>query len=146
MIVGQRRGHRLLGAGGGGRLCAGQNPAAHRGGGQRGTIVQYLLSDAGADGLWPRVKPCLNEGDALFFSHGFSIVYKDQTGIVAPPDIDVILVAPKGSGRTVRTNFLDGSGINSSFAVFQDFYRPGLGADPCHGHRHRLRVPLPHHL
>jgi ketol-acid reductoisomerase len=87
---------------------------------RRGTIIQFLLSDAGQVAQWPKVKECLNAGDALFFSHGFGAVYKDQTGIVPPPDIDVILVAPKGSGRTVRTNFLDGSGINSSYAVFQD--------------------------
>ena len=88
---------------------------------QRGTIVQYLLSDAGQVAKWPQIKECLNEGDALYFSHGFSIAYKEQTGIVPPENIDVILVAPKGSGRTVRTNFLNGSGINSSFAVHQDF-------------------------
>jgi ketol-acid reductoisomerase len=88
---------------------------------RQGTVVQYLLSDAGQMALWPQVKPCLNEGDALYFSHGFSVVYKDQTGIVPPANVDVILVAPKGSGRTVRTNFLAGSGINSSFAVHQDF-------------------------
>jgi len=86
----------------------------------RATIIQYLISDAGQVALWPEIKTCLNKGDALYFSHGFSITYKDQTGVVPPPDVDVILVAPKGSGRTVRTNFLAGSGINSSYAVFQD--------------------------
>ncbi len=88
---------------------------------KKGTVVQFLLSDAGQVATWPNIKKCLNEGDALYFSHGFSIVYTDQTNIVPPGNIDVILVAPKGSGRTVRTNFLDGSGINSSFAVHQDF-------------------------
>ena len=88
---------------------------------RRGTIIQYLLSDAGQVARWPVVKKCLNEGNALYFSHGFSIAYKDQTDIVPPDNVDVILVAPKGSGRTVRTNFLDGSGINSSFAIHQDF-------------------------
>jgi len=88
---------------------------------KRGTIIMYLLSDAGQVATWNTVKANLNDGDALYFSHGFSIVYKDQTGIIPPDNIDVILVAPKGSGRTVRTNFLDGSGINSSFAVFQDY-------------------------
>jgi ketol-acid reductoisomerase len=88
---------------------------------QNATIVQFLLSDAGQVATWPKIKKCLNEGDALYFSHGFGIVYKDQTSIVPPDNVDVILVAPKGSGRTVRTNFLDGSGINSSFAVKQDF-------------------------
>jgi len=86
----------------------------------RATLIQYLVSDAGQVALWPEIKGCLNKGDALYFSHGFSITYKDQTGVVPPPDVDVILVAPKGSGRTVRTNFLAGSGINSSYAVFQD--------------------------
>ena len=87
----------------------------------KGTVVQFLLSDAGQVTTWPTVKQYLNEGDALYFSHGFSIVYREQTGIVPPENVDVILVAPKGSGRTVRTNFLDGSGINSSYAVHQDF-------------------------
>jgi ketol-acid reductoisomerase len=88
---------------------------------QRATIIQFLLSDAGQVATWPRIKTCLNEGDALYFSHGFGIVYKEQTSIVPPDNVDVVLVAPKGSGRTVRTNFLDGSGINSSYAVHQDF-------------------------
>ncbi len=87
---------------------------------KKATVIQYLLSDAGQVATWDKVKACLNPGDALYFSHGFGIVYKDQTGIIPPKDVDVILAAPKGSGRTVRTNFLDGSGINSSFAVFQD--------------------------
>ena len=87
----------------------------------KGTVIQFLLSDAGQVATWPRIKKCLNDGDALYFSHGFSIVYNEQTGIVPPENIDVILVAPKGSGRTVRTNFLDGSGINSSFAIFKDY-------------------------
>jgi ketol-acid reductoisomerase len=88
---------------------------------QRGTMIQYLVSDAGQKLLWPEIKECLNPGDALYFSHGFSIVYKDQTGVVPPENVDVVLVAPKGSGRSVRANFLDGSGINSSYAVFQDY-------------------------
>ena len=87
---------------------------------RRGTILQYMLSDAGQKALWPKLKPHLTKGKALYFSHGFSIVYKEQTGVIPPADIDVILVAPKGAGRTVRRNYLAGSGINSSFAVFQD--------------------------
>jgi len=88
---------------------------------KRGTMILYLLSDAGQVATWNTVKANLNQGDALYFSHGFSIVYKEQTGIIPPENVDVIMVAPKGSGRTVRTNFLDGSGINSSFAIHQDF-------------------------
>jgi len=87
----------------------------------KGTIIQYLLSDAAQMLLWPTVKGCLNEGDALYFSHGFSIVYKEQTTVVPPENVDVILVAPKGSGTSVRRNFLAGSGINSSYAVAQDY-------------------------
>src|SRR5438067_9493426 len=87
---------------------------------KRGTIVQYLLSDAGQKEQWPKLKPLLTKGKALYFSHGFSIVYGDQTGVVPSKDIDVILVAPKGSGTTVRRHFLEGRGINASFAVHQD--------------------------
>ncbi len=87
---------------------------------RRGTIMQYLLSDAGQKEQWPRLKPHLTAGKALYFSHGFSIVYSDQTGVVPPKDIDVILVAPKGSGTTVRRLFLEGKGINASYAVHQD--------------------------
>ncbi len=86
----------------------------------RGTVIQYLLSDAGQKDFWPKLKPHLTKGKALYFSHGFSIVYHEQTGVVPPKDIDVILVAPKGSGTTVRRLFLQGKGINASFAVFQD--------------------------
>jgi len=88
---------------------------------KKATIIQYLLSDAGQVTTWPSIKACLDEGNALYFSHGFGIVFKDQTKIIPPQNVDVILVAPKGSGRNVRLNFLDGSGINSSYAVFQDF-------------------------
>ncbi|MGE5262409.1 MAG: ketol-acid reductoisomerase, partial [Acidobacteriota bacterium] len=70
--------------------------------------------------MWPKIKPCLKKGDALYFSHGFGIVYKDQTGIVPPDFVDVVLVAPKGSGTSVRANFLNGSGINASYAIHQD--------------------------
>jgi ketol-acid reductoisomerase len=87
---------------------------------RRGTVIQYLLSDAGQKEQWPRLKPHLTAGKALYFSHGFSIAYSDQTGVVPPKDIDVILVAPKGSGTSVRRLFLEGKGINASFAVHQD--------------------------
>lgn len=88
---------------------------------RQGTVIQYLVSDAGQKLMWPKIKLCLDKGKALYFSHGFSIVYKEQTGIIPPDYVDVILVAPKGSGTSVRANFLSGSGINSSFAVEQDY-------------------------
>ena len=87
---------------------------------ERSTLVMYLLSDAGQGQQWPNIKPHFKPGDALCFSHGFALTYSDQTGVVPPPDIDVILVAPKGSGTTVRRLFLEGRGINSSYAVDQD--------------------------
>ena len=87
---------------------------------KRGQTVMYMLSDAGQKAAWPSIKPHLTKGKTLFFSHGFSVVYHDQTGVIPPKDIDVILVAPKGSGRTVRSLYLAGRGINSSVAVHQD--------------------------
>jgi ketol-acid reductoisomerase len=95
----------------------------------RGSILQYLLSDAGQKEQWPTLKPYLTKGKALYFSHGFSIVYKDQTGVIPTKDIDVILVAPKGSGTTVRRLFLEGKGINASYAIFQD--ATGRAVDRC---------------
>jgi len=87
---------------------------------ERGTVIQYLLSDAAQIALWPTVKKHLTKGKSLYFSHGFAITYKERTGIVPPADVDVIMVAPKGSGTSLRRMFLQGRGLNSSFAVFQD--------------------------
>ena len=86
----------------------------------RGTIIEYLLSDAGQIAVWPKIKKYLTPGKALYFSHGFGITYKERTGIIPPADIDVILVAPKGSGTSLRRMFLQGRGLNSSYAIFQD--------------------------
>lgn len=87
---------------------------------ERGTIVCMLLSDAAQIDQWPNIKKHLKAGDALYFSHGFAITYKERTGIIPPADIDVIMVAPKGSGTSLRTLFLEGRGLNSSYAVYQD--------------------------
>ncbi len=87
---------------------------------KRGTIIQMLVSDAAQRAIWPTVRENLSDGDALYFSHGFSIVYSDRTGVVPPDGVDVIMVAPKGSGTSVRRNFLSGAGINSSYAVGHD--------------------------
>jgi ketol-acid reductoisomerase len=88
---------------------------------EKGTIVQMLVSDAAQVMLWPKIVPHLKEGDAVYFSHGFAVVYRDQTGVVPPDFVDVMMVAPKGSGTSVRANFLAGTGINSSYAVHQDY-------------------------
>ena len=86
----------------------------------RATIIQYLLSDAGQIAVWPTIEKHLTPGKALYFSHGFGITYKERTGIVPPAGVDVILIAPKGSGTSLRRMFLQGRGLNSSYAVFQD--------------------------
>ena len=87
---------------------------------KRATIIQYLLSDAAQIEVWPRIKPYLTAGKALYFSHGFGITYKDRTHIIPPADIDVIMIAPKGSGTSLRRMFLQGRGLNSSYAIYQD--------------------------
>ena len=88
---------------------------------KKGDIIQFLLSDAGQIQAWPSVKNNLVEGDTLYFSHGFGIVFHSDTNIIPPKNVNVVLVAPKGSGLTVRNHFLEGRGINSSYAVFQDY-------------------------
>ena len=83
-------------------------------------VIEYLLSDAAQIEVWPKVKKHLTAGKTLYFSHGFAITYKERTGIVPPADVDVVLVAPKGSGTSLRRMFLQGRGLNSSYAIFQD--------------------------
>ena len=87
---------------------------------QKATVIEFLLSDAGQIAAWPIVKKHLTAGKCLYFSHGFAITYSDRTGIVPPADVDVVLVAPKGSGTSLRRLFLQGRGINSSYAIGQD--------------------------
>ena len=87
---------------------------------QKATIIQYLLSDAGQIAQWNTIKQHLTAGKALYFSHGFGVTYHEKTGIVPPSDVDVILVAPKGSGTSLRRMFVAGKGLNSSYAIYQD--------------------------
>ncbi len=88
---------------------------------KKATIIEYLLSDAGQKAFWPKLKKYLTRGKTLYFSHGFAITYAKYTKVIPPKDIDVVLVAPKGSGLSLRRNFLDSSGINSSYAVYQNY-------------------------
>ena len=87
---------------------------------KRGTVIEYLISDAAQIQQWPTVKKYLTPGKALYFSHGFAITYKDRTGVIPPADVAVIMVAPKGSGTSLRRLFVEGRGVNSSYAVYQD--------------------------
>ena len=120
VIVGQREGTRSWERAVADGWVPGQTLFGIEEAAERGTIIQYLLSDAGQIAVWPSIKKHLTPGKALYFSHGFGITYKERTGIVPPADVDVILIAPKGSGTSLRRMFLQGRGLNSSYAVFQD--------------------------
>jgi ketol-acid reductoisomerase len=120
VIVGQREGSKTYEKAVTDGWVPGENLFPVEEAAKRGTIKMFLLTDAGQKEMWPQIKGSFKKGDALYVSHGFSVVFKEQTGVIPPADIDVILVAPKGSGTSVRRNFVDGSGINSSFAIFQD--------------------------
>lgn len=123
VIVGQRKGHSYDKAVADGWV-PGKTLFSVEEAVQKGTIICMLLSDAGQISVWPTIKQYLKPGKTLYYSHGFAINWQDRTGVVPPKDIDVIMVAPKGSGTSLRTLFLEGSGINSSFAVYQDASRP----------------------
>ena len=120
VIVGQREGTRSWERAVADGWVPGQTLFGIEEAAERATIIQYLLSDAGQIAVWPALRKHLTAGKALYFSHGFGITYKERTGIVPPADVDVILIAPKGSGTSLRRMFLEGRGLNSSFAVFQD--------------------------
>ena len=120
VIVGQRRDSPTWDKAVGDGWQAGVNLFEIEEAAKQATIIAYLLSDAGQIALWPTIKPYLTAGKTLYFSHGFGITFNDQTGIVPPADVDVILVAPKGSGTSLRRLFVAGHGLNSSYAVFQN--------------------------
>ena len=119
VIVGQRQGKTFEKAIGDGWV-PGETLFSIEEAAEKGSIVMCLLSDAAVMSVWPSLKPHLTPGKALYFSHGFAITWNDRTGCVPPGDVDVIMVAPKGSGTSLRTMFLEGRGLNSSYAVYQD--------------------------
>ncbi len=120
VIVGQRKGGASWDKAIADGWVEGENLFSLEEAAKRATIVQYLLSDAGQIAQWEMVKSNLEPGNALYFSHGFGVTYKEQTGIIPPENVDVILVAPKGSGTSLRRLFVAGKGLNSSYAIFQD--------------------------
>ena len=120
VIVGQRRGSKTWDKAVADGWIPGETLFDIEEAARRGTIIQYLLLDAGQIAVWPTIQKHLTPGKALYFSHGFGITYKDRTGIIPPADVDVILIAPKGSGTSLRRMFLQGRGLNSSYAIFQD--------------------------
>ena len=99
-------------------------------------LVMVLVNDEIQAKLYKTdIAPNLKEGATLAFAHGFNIHYGQ---IVPPSDVDVIMVAPKGPGHTVRSQFLEGFGVPSLIAVYQDVsgkaketalaYADGIGA------------------
>ena len=119
VIVGQRQGKTFEKAIGDGWV-PGETLFSIEEAADKGTIVMCLLSDAAVMSVWPTLQKYLTPGKALYFSHGFAITWNDRTGCVPSKDIDVIMVAPKGSGTSLRTMFLEGRGLNSSYAVYND--------------------------
>ncbi len=101
-----------------------------------GDVIMVLLPDeVAADIYKAQIAPHLKEGNALAFAHGFNIHYSQ---IQPPADVDVIMIAPKGPGHTVRTQYQEGKGVPSLIAVHQDTtgkakdialaYAAGIGA------------------
>ncbi|MDZ4845927.1 MAG: ketol-acid reductoisomerase [Chitinophagales bacterium] len=120
VIVGQRKGTKSWDKAVKDGFVEGKNLFELEEAANKGTILQFLLSDAGQISFWPTLKKYLTKEKTLYFSHGFGITYNDQTGINPPADVDVVLVAPKGSGTSLRRKFLQGKGLNASFAIYQD--------------------------
>ena len=120
VIVGQRRGTRSWDKAMADGWVDGENLFEIEEAARRGDIIQYLLSDAGQIAQWSTIRPHLVPGKCLYFSHGFAITFKEDTGVIPPEGIDVVLIAPKGSGTSLRRLFLQGKGLNSSYAIFQD--------------------------
>ena len=120
VIVGQRKGSKTWEKALGDGWIEGENLFEIEEAARRGSIIQYLLSDAGQIAQWEIVKKHLTSGKCLYFSHGFAITFKNDTGVIPPEDVDVVLIAPKGSGTSLRRLFVAGKGLNSSFAIYQD--------------------------
>ena len=120
VIVGQRRGTKSWDKAVADGWIEGETLFGIEEAAKRGTIIQYLLSDAGQIAQWDTIKPHLTAGKCLYFSHGFAITFKEDTRVVPPKDVDVVLIAPKGSGTSLCRFFLAGKGLNSSYAIFQD--------------------------
>ncbi|MGX6960994.1 MAG: ketol-acid reductoisomerase [Candidatus Karelsulcia muelleri] len=88
---------------------------------EKGSIIMFLLSDAAQIEVWPKIKKFLSPGKGLYFSHGFGLTFNKKTKIFPPKEIDIFLVAPKGSGTSLRRLFQEGKGLNSSYAISQNY-------------------------
>lgn len=103
---------------------------------KKADIIMMLVPDEKAPAVYrEEVEPYLEEGNMLMFAHGFNIHFNQ---IQPPSDVDVTMVAPKGPGHTVRSQYTEGKGVPSLIAVHQDFtgkakdyalaYAAGIGA------------------
>jgi ketol-acid reductoisomerase len=85
---------------------------------RRGDVIMVALPDTKQAAAYRKdIEPNLSAGKTLLFSHGFSIHFKT---VVPPKDVDVILVAPKGPGHIVRRQYLEGKGVPSLIAAYQN--------------------------
>ncbi len=86
---------------------------------QKADIIMILIPDEKQAALYNEsIKPYLTEGKALAFAHGFNIHF----GQIVPPDnVDVFMVAPKGPGHTVRSQYQEGKGVPCLVAIYQDY-------------------------
>lgn len=86
---------------------------------KKSQIVQILLPDELQSQVYEeKIKPNLEDGDAIVFSHGFNIHYSQ---IVPPENVDVFMIAPKGPGHLVRETYERGEGVPGLLAIYQDY-------------------------
>ncbi|WP_097014729.1 ketol-acid reductoisomerase [Anaerocolumna aminovalerica] len=85
---------------------------------KRADIIMILINDEKQAKLYKEsIEPNLEAGNVLMFAHGFSIHFGQ---IIPPTDVDVIMIAPKGPGHTVRSQYIEGQGVPCLIAVHQD--------------------------
>ena len=86
---------------------------------KRADIIMILINDEKQAKMYKEsIEPNLEEGNMIMFSHGFSIHFKQ---IVPPANVDVAMIAPKGPGHTVRSQYQEGKGVPCLIAVQQDY-------------------------
>lgn len=85
---------------------------------KRSDVIMILVPDEKQAKIYDEsIKPNLEKGNTLMFAHGFNVHYKQ---IVPPEDVDVVMIAPKGPGHTVRSEYISGKGVPCLIAVYQN--------------------------
>jgi len=132
VIIGQRKGSENYDF----ALRDGFKPTSAAEASKQSEVIQILTQDHIQAKLFEEeVKPHLQKGKTILFSHGFNIHFGQ---VVPPKEIDVVMIAPKGPGHLLRREFVKGAGVPSLLAIYQDFtkkaretalaYAKGLGA------------------